>query len=160
MLRYISHSVLMIMHRKNWINHYSLLTFQVLLSAHPSLLTHGDAKGAAPLHHASIHKATHFLELILSYKLPKKSPVSLDINCKNHSGRTPLHCAVAYNVLQNVTLLATRGAQVEAVDNEGKTPVDYANNLGDGDRELMLAALQAGSLYGHSTIWTLVSIII
>ena len=46
---------------------------------------------------------------------------------------------------------------MEAVDNEGKTPVDYVNNLGDGDRELMLAALQAGRLYGHSTIWTLVS---
>ena len=122
----------------------NILNMQVLLSSHPSLLTHGDAKEAAPLHHASIQKATHFLELLLSHKLPKRSPVTLDINCKNHSGRTPLHCAVAYNNLQHVTLLTTRGAQVEAMDNEGQTPVDYANNLGDGDRELVLAALQAG----------------
>lgn len=70
--------------------------------------------------------------------------MSLDINCKNHSGRTPLHCAVAYNQPQNVFFLLSRGAQVTAMDNDGKTCLDYANELGNGDRDLMLAALQAG----------------
>ena len=119
---------------------------QVLLSAHPSLLTHADAKGASPLHHAAVQKLPQLLELLFSYKLPKKSKVSLDVNCKNTSGWTPLHCAVAYNCRQNVILLVDRGAQVEAADEEGRTPVDYANGLEDGKRDPMLAAL-TGTTY-------------
>jgi ankyrin repeat protein len=34
-----------------------------------------------------------------------------------------------------------RGANVEATDDEGKTCLDYANALGDDDRELMLNVL-------------------
>ena len=48
---------------------------------------------------------------------------------------------MAYNRLQNATVLVGRGADVEAADSEGKTCMDYANALGDGDRELMLNAL-------------------
>ena len=33
-------------------------------------------------------------------------------------------------------------------DNNGKTCMDYANELGDGDRELMLAVLQTGQYIG------------
>lgn len=113
-----------------------------------------DAKEAYPLHHASVQKSPGFLELFLSYKLPKKSKVSLDINCKNRSGRTPLHCAVAYNQLQNVILLVSRGAQVGAADDEGRTCLDYANDLGEGDREIVLAALQNSTC--KLTPWLLV----
>lgn len=119
--------------------------FQVLLFAHPSLITAADAKGASPLHHASVQNSPELLELLLSHKLPKKSKVSLDINCKNHSGCTPLHCAVAYNQLQNITLLVSRVAHIGATDDEGRSSVDYANDLGEGDRELVLAALQNGT---------------
>ena len=119
--------------------------FQVLLSAHPSFITVADAKGASPLHHASVQKSPELLELLLSHKLPKKSKVALDINCKNRSGRTPLHCAVAYNQLKNVTLLVSRGAHIGATDDEGRSALDYANDLGEGDKESILDALQNGT---------------
>ena len=114
---------------------------QVLLSVHPSLLTHADTNGSYPLHHAAIQKSPQFLEVLLSHKLSKKSKVSVDINCRNGTGQAPLHCVVAYNRLQNATVLVNRGASAEAADDEGKTCLDYANALGDGDRELMLNAL-------------------
>ena len=53
---------------------------------------------------------------------------------------------MAYNCRQNVILLVDRGAQVEAADEEGRTPVDYANGLEDGKRDPMLAAL-TGTTY-------------
>ena len=65
----------------------------------------------------------------------------MDIDCRNGTGQTPLHCVVAYKRLQNVTVLVSQGANVEAADDEGKTCLDYANALGDDDRELMLKAL-------------------
>ena len=114
---------------------------QVLLSAHHLLLTHADTNGAYPLHHAAIQKSPQFLEVLLSHKLPKKSKVSVDIDCRNGTGQTPLHCVVAYNRLQNVTVLVSWGANVEAADDEGKTCLDYANALGDDNRELMFNAL-------------------
>ena len=104
-------------------------------------MTHADSNGAYPLHHAAIQKSPQFLEVLLSHKLPKKSKVSVDINCRNGTGQAPLHCVVAYNRLQNTNVLVNRGASVEAEDDEGKTCLDYANALGDGDRELMLNAL-------------------
>ena len=62
------------------------------------------------------------------------------MNCLNSYKRTPLHCAVAYNSLYNADLLLRRGADVQLSDNEGKTPLDYAQEL--ENEEDMLAILE------------------
>ena len=109
-----------------------LLLHQVLLAAHPALLTMQDCTNAAPLHHASMQESHKQLSILLSHKLPKKSPIKLDINSKNQHDRTPLHCAVAYNRLVNASLLVEHGVLTEnTLDNEGRSPMDYARRLGE-----------------------------
>ncbi len=111
-----------------------------MISAHPPLLTFPDTTESTPLHHASAHPSPHPLLYLLSHKT-MSSP--LLINATNSYQRTPLHCAVAYNSVYNTDLLLRRGADVQLCDNEGKTPIDYAKELENG--EDMLAILEGDS---------------
>ncbi len=87
------------------------------------------------LHHASAHPSPHPLLYLLSHE-----STPLLINATNSYQRTPLHCSVAYNSVYNTDLLLRRGADVQLCDNEGKTPIDYAHELENG--EDMLAILE------------------
>ena len=46
-----------------------------------------------------------------------------DVNAKNISGQTPLHCSWTKEVTE---LLIAKGADVNAKDNNGSTPLHYA----------------------------------
>jgi len=101
------------------------------LSSHPPLLTLPDSNKSTPLHHASAQESPTSLLALLSAVNSKDgmATVQLDLNCTNMYGRTPLHCAVAYNSLYNVDLLLMKGANPQLTDNEGKSPLDYAKEL-------------------------------
>ena len=44
---------------------------------------------------------------------------------------TPLHCAANYNLTDLVRLLLEKGADVNAVNKDGKTPLDLAEENGN-----------------------------
>lgn len=109
----------------------------MLLATHRPLLTLPDVTGSTPLHHASAHSEPHPLRYLLSHN---KTSDSLSVNVSNNYQRTPLHCAVAYNSVYNTDLLLRQHADPQLCDSEGKTPIDYAKELEDG--EDILAILQ------------------
>lgn len=51
----------------------------------------------------------------------------LDVNTKNNTKTTPLHRASASGSLRCVEILLTKGADAEACDATGRTPVDVGN---------------------------------
>ena len=66
-----------------------------------------------------------------------------NINATNqHYQRTALHYAVAYNQLESAKLLISKGAQLDVMDIEGKTVMDYALELIQGGKEDMIALLR------------------
>ena len=50
-----------------------------------------------------------------------------DVNAADHDGNTALHHAAARGDNEMITFLVSRGANVKAVDREGRTTVDMAN---------------------------------
>ena len=50
-------------------------------------------------------------------------------NCANYDGRTPLHIAVINNFEDKVRYLVNMGANPNAVDLMGKSPIDIAREL-------------------------------
>ena len=49
---------------------------------------------------------------------------NVDINDKDWLGRTPLHRAAEYNLIQNVEWLLFHGADPQATNNHGQTPAE------------------------------------
>jgi ankyrin repeat protein len=96
-----------------------------------------DYYGNTPLHRVSSNYYIEGAELLLAYRA--------DINAKNQLGQTPLHLAASYELLYNdrtrsyeeegkrddearsmVEFLLSHGADINAKDNHGLTPLDYA----------------------------------
>jgi ankyrin repeat protein len=50
-----------------------------------------------------------------------------DVNAVDHEGNTPLHCAASRGDTESVLYLVSKGADVMAVNREGKTTADMAN---------------------------------
>lgn len=136
----------------------------MLQIACPLLLALPDIHGGTPLHYTSTKKSPEYIQLLLSHKLPTKVE-ALDVNCRDQFDRTPLHCAVACNRPENVKvcihcrlasdlkltfllfmfqILIGKGAQVDVVDNEGRSPKDFARELEEGSE--MIAILEGWSL--------------
>jgi len=80
-----------------------------------------DDKQSTPLHWACFTRS----ELALTYILSMKP----DLEAKDCYGFTPLHIAVTcvekLESTRNVRSLLLRGANREATDNKGKTPLDH-----------------------------------
>ncbi|KAK1973209.1 ankyrin repeat-containing domain protein, partial [Colletotrichum cereale] len=58
---------------------------------------------------------------------------SVDIAGCDYSGRTALYWAVEYGHISVVRTLLHRGANPEAADNAGETPLSLARRLGRND---------------------------
>lgn len=73
-----------------------------------------------------------------------------DVNAKDQSGRTPLHCAAQYRHPGNVKLLLEKGADVNARDKEGRTPLDVAieNEGKKGRKEAAMHLREQGGKTG------------
>lgn len=65
-----------------------------------------------------------------------------DLNSRNNNQETPLHVA-AYSSLLIVELLLKAGANVDAIDEDGETPLSFAARMGSA--EIVKALLNAGA---------------
>ncbi len=54
-------------------------------------------------------------------------------NAKNNNDETPLHFAVEVRFVRGILLLLKHGAELEAEDVEGCTPMDWAMSSDDDD---------------------------
>jgi len=79
-----------------------------------------DQKNSTPLHWACYTRS----EMALNYLLTMKP----NLEAKDSSGFTPLHIAIPHveklGSTRNVKSLLLRGADRNAIDNHGKTPMD------------------------------------
>lgn len=66
-----------------------------------------------------------------------------DYNLINHQGMTPLHAAVKGGNVDIVVLMAQQGAFIEITDTSGRTPLKYAQEL--GQEEVAQALQQLGA---------------
>jgi len=83
----------------------------------------------------------------------------LDINQSDSSGKTPLHCAVAWKHAAAVSLLLENGADVLKQDEEGKTALHYAvefNLIGIAGELLESCndVVAIGDKHGNQPLWT------
>ncbi len=135
---------------------------QVLLGAEPSLLNLSghvpsnfapmDAESSLPAlpesvvsfpaHFAAIQESVESLDVFLNFAPPKGSAVLLEVDQRDQVQWTSLHYAVAYNRLEAAAALVQRGARVDVEDGEGKTALDFAQELPTGKEE-MLAVLKS-----------------
>lgn len=84
--------------------------------------------GQSPLHYATRSKAV--LEAMLSK--------GANVNVTDDQGSTPLHWAVSQQNVESVKLLVNAGANTDAVDSNGKKPIDYMHlgrSYGDLDSD-------------------------
>ena len=66
-----------------------------------------------------------------------------DINIQNYKGKTGLHCAAKAGFLNVINLLIKNGATVDAIDNDGETPLFEAIRSTIKNGEKQRAALEA-----------------
>lgn len=67
----------------------------------------------------------------------------IDVNCRNRSGQTPLHCALQASVMALSKLLLELGADINATDNEERTPLFLSLQEGSLEISKMLMAEHA-----------------
>jgi ankyrin repeat protein len=83
-----------------------------------------DALGHTPLHYAVINGQTEIIKLLL-FK-------GSNANIKDHKwGHTPLHNAVTFCQIckpEIIYMLLEHGADIDAVDKKGMTPIQYVSN--------------------------------
>lgn len=77
-----------------------------------------DAKGCGVAHWAAFGNDVQFLRLLKATNLPLEE--------KDATGMTPLHKAAMANAYPAVKFLLSQGSDINAVDNEKRTPVDIA----------------------------------
>lgn len=93
--------------------------FEDGLRKHNMLMRFND--GQTPLHIAAIQGHTGVVDYIVHQKTSLK--MSDILGAQDISGATPLHEAVRYGQLDSVNILLDNGANVNAPDSIGKTPV-------------------------------------
>jgi ankyrin repeat protein len=87
-----------------------------LLKANKSLANGQDAGGSTALHHASAFATPAIMKMLLD--------AGADVAAKNRFGQMPLHWAFAST--ERTSLLLTRGANVNAQPNDGRTALYLA----------------------------------
>jgi len=88
-----------------------------------------DPMGMTVLHLASslglVQTVTNLIKTVTGL------PGSLDLNCRDLQGATPLHHAARNRQRAIVALLVSAGAYINAQDNQSRTPVHFAAGWGD-----------------------------
>lgn len=83
-----------------------------------------DNNGFAPMHWAALNSDKSFVELLF-----KKGASTIIINKEN--GKTPLHMSAFNGRYETSKFLIDNGADINAKDNNGFTPLDYAKKYGN-----------------------------
>jgi|GEM_PF-390432 len=92
---------------------------RLLINAGASILE-SDERGNTPLHYACENGLSDLITYILRH--------TVIVDFKNIFGQTVLHIACANASVDVIRALIAKGYSLEAKDNEGKVPIDYAND--------------------------------
>lgn len=106
---------------------------ELLLDSGGDLQSAGGAEFATLPHAAASVGCTRCLGVLNSR--------GADLDCKDSSGRTPLHFAVEYEHPETVSFLLGRNADVEAQDKRANRPLHYA--IGTDSPRLVASVLEA-----------------
>jgi ankyrin repeat protein len=90
--------------------------------------------GTLPIHRASMIGTPDDIATLLE--------AGSDINAKGEDDFTPLHCAVEFDVLENVKFLISQGASLTSQNRDGQTARELADLL---DHKNCLAVLTEAS---------------
>lgn len=109
---------------ENLIAQGDVINFQKLLDKNPALLEQKDANGSTLLHTAAMYGQSGIVALLLKN--------GSRVDARDQNKRTPLHYIytksnVAESVARNLLLY---GADIDAVDDSGETPLGYAAGAG------------------------------
>ena len=83
--------------------------------------------GPMLLHRAVFNRDVDTIEKLLDENAPKKTKT--DVNEVEGAGNTPLHGAAYDGWLEGIELLAKQGARLDASNNAGDTPWQWAANM-------------------------------
>lgn len=114
-----------------WNNHKSLLQLMVS-NNNPAELNALDSNGWTPLHHAVFGDNRVYLELLLAYGADVYAPTNEDGTLRDYAAdfkdqyTTALHLAVRAGNLACAVILINAGANVNAQDWNGTTPLHEA----------------------------------
>ncbi|KAI5814442.1 ankyrin [Pyronema omphalodes] len=106
----------------------------------PSLGARGinveDSFGQTPLHWAAA-KSANWMWIVMLIQKGARTEV------RNRWGRTPMHIAASEGNLEGIRMLHEMGAEVNAVDDDGVTPLGRARIMGRTSAEELLKRLYA-----------------
>ncbi|KAI1030137.1 hypothetical protein LB504_010411 [Fusarium proliferatum] len=93
-----------------------------------------DNVGNTPLHLVTQHGSLEALSIFADQP-------GVDLNAPNYLGKTPLHAAVShltYNPTERLAILIGKGADVNLMDSNSRTPLDNATEIGDKEAVQLL----------------------
>lgn len=94
-------------------------------------------------HHTLLtHSISHHFFKTAKFLLSQKE---VDVNVKNEQGKAPIHYAIQIKWAAGIEILKERGAYLHISDNEGNTPLNYAQQYCPNHRKVM-ALLKKGSV--------------
>ncbi|XP_046584651.1 transient receptor potential cation channel subfamily A member 1-like [Haliotis rubra] len=96
--------------------------FELVYRRDPSQLNVKDAKGKAPVHHASARGRTNILQSIVKH--------GGDLNLKDHHGNTPLHYAVEASQVEGIEFLLDAGADSNVLNDKNMAALHVAADGG------------------------------
>ncbi len=91
-----------------------------------------DVVGSTSLHYAALQSSFEVFEIICSQTFAGKNPQQQKqlLELKDHTGLTALHLACEADNLEAIQRLLTQGADIDCLDHEGRTPLNYIAEKG------------------------------